>query len=554
MLRKIRFACLGLLAVAVLWLFGTHHLVDFRLYRRDLTELDLRGREITVAHYEKLAGRMPDTAIYWEIPFQGERLSQDTDELTVTALTEEEADVLIRHLPCLGTVHAEACTDYPALLRLKQLRPGVDVRYRVNLDGKPVKASVVSLQLDNITREDLAMLPFLPDLKILSMGGGSPDALPELRDWCWDEGVTLRLRLGSETVTETASDLTVTGLTEAQVSLLTLLPDLKKLHLIDPLASAESVLALPERLPAANVTWEKTVLGVTFPWDTRQVDLTPALALGPGERMGDKTAYQFSLDFPVQGTREEIPSSLKLSDRHPWPDRSRETPQLISEVEAAMDYFPEAETLVLCGAFLDNGAMDTFRETRREDYKVVWNVRCGKVATRTDAVFFMPVKYYVYYLNNEEAANLRYCPELVTVDIGHMAVSDIGFVEYLPDLEHLILAHTQIQYIEPIRSCKKLKFLEVDWSPIRDFTPLQDCTALEDLNIGNTWAKVDPLKEMTWLKNLWMIFRGEGWTLSQALPNTRVVSGGNATVASGWRNLPNYFEMRDRLKMYYMSW
>ena len=61
---------------------------------------------------------------------------------------------------------------------------------------------------------------------------------------------------------------------------------------------------------------------------------------------------------------------------------------------------------------------------------------------------------------------------------------------------------------------------------------------------------------MTWLKNLWVIECNAGVTykMTQALPNTRVQGSGNATVASGWRNLPNYYAMRDALGMYYMSW
>ena len=220
-----------------------------------------------------------------------------------------------------------------------------------------------------------------------------------------------------------------------------------------------------------------------------------------------------------------------------------------------MGYFPKAEQVLMIGGLLNNVQMAAFREARRQDYKVVWSVQCGNVLTRSDATFFMPVKYHVYYLNDVEAYNLRYLEEAVAVDIGHMNVSDISFVKYMPNLEYLILAHTGIQYIEPIRTCKKLKFLEVDWTGIRDLTPLQDCTALEDLNVGNTGVDLEPLKKMTWLKNLWAIFRGASiYPVSQALPNTKVVSSGNATVASGWRDLPNYYAMRDQLKMYYMSW
>lgn len=545
---------LTLAAAVLVWLFGSYHLVEFRFYRRGLTELDLRGQEIPVSHYEKLTEKMPDTRILWDVPFQGGTLSQETQTLTVTALAQEEAGILARYLPRLRTVHAESCADYDALLQLKQQRPDVNVLYRVPVDGKAMDAGALQMQLEGITEEALALLRYLPNLKFITISGGEAQTLRKLQAYCREQGILLRPRLKGEVLAEDTRRLTVSALAEEQAELLVLLPELKQLHLIEPEARAETVLGLPELLPETEVTWEKTILGKTFSWDATEIDLTDVISRGIGEGPLNKTGYQYSLDFGVQGTREEVPASVKLSEYHRWPDKTASTAQLIAEAGAAMDYFPNAETLVMCGSFLDNEAMAAFREARREEYKVVWSVKCGKLATRTDARFFMPVKYHVYYLQNEEAANLRYCPELVSVDIGHMSVSDISFVEYLPNLEHLILAHTGVRDIEPLRSCKNLKFLELDWTGIQDFSPLLDCTGLEDLNVGNTWGDIEPLKGMTWLKNLWMIYRREGRELAQALPDTRVVYTGTATVDSGWRDLPNYFAMRDNLMMYYMSW
>ena len=117
-----------------------------------------------------------------------------------------------------------------------------------------------------------------------------------------------------------------------------------------------------------------------------------------------------------------------------------------------------------------------------------------------------------------------------------MTLTDISFVEYMPKLKYLILAWTEVQYIEPIRTCKNLVFLELDNSCIRDYSPLVDCTALEDLNIGKTFCDITPILEMTWLKNLYMIF-GSGasaYKASQALPDTRVIATGNATGGRRW--------------------
>ena len=137
-----------------------------------------------------------------------------------------------------------------------------------------------------------------------------------------------------------------------------------------------------------------------------------------------------------------------------------------------------------------------------------------------------------------------------------MSIHNIEFVEYMPNLQYLILAHTQLQYIDPISTCKKLKFLELDWSPLKDLSPLTGCTALEDLNLGMTYADFAPIEQMTWLKNLWMVDCSSAarYRMKQVMTDTQVMVTGAATVANGWRDLENYYAMRDLLGMHYMSW
>jgi hypothetical protein len=413
----------------------------------------------------------------------------------------------------------------------------------------------MQISLNGITREELELLPYLPQLRTVTLSGGDPELLRQLQSYCRENSITLRLLIQGELVPDSTPALKVQGITNAEVSLLYLLDDLWALHLTEPEADGKALVQLRQALPKAAVTWEKSVLGQTFSQDAREIDLTDILSLGANQLPGTKTAYQYSMEYGIQGTPEEVPSSVKLLQHRPLPDKTAETAGLIQELEAAMEYFPEAEKLVLCGSVLDNEAMAAFRQRQADQYKVVWTVRCGKIATRTDATFFMPVKYHVYYLNDTESYNLRYCPDMIAVDIGHMMVSDISFVEYMPDLQYLILAHTAVRNIEPLRSCKNLKFLELDHTGVLDFSPLTECTALEDLNIGMTWNDVAPLKDVTWLKNLWMIERqSSAEEMMAALPNTNIVCFGTATVDSGWRELPNYFAMRDELLMFYMGW
>ncbi len=552
--RTIPVTVLAAVLISMIWFLMTYHVVEGKLYRRDAAALDLRGQNISVSHYEKLKKKMPDIPIRWDVPFQGTLLADDTQEISLETLTAEEAYVLAECLPKLRKASAEACGDYENLLWLKQQRPGVQVDYRVPLSGKTYASDALRLTLDEIRQEELQQLKYLPQLRQITIAGGEAEALQELQSICSERKIDVQIQIGGETYTKNTTVLSLTGFREEQADLLYLMPKLRKIHLTEPEAGAETLLELKEAFPYVMVTWEKAILGKTYPWDAKQIDLTEVFSLADGQKPGTKTAYESCAAYSVMGTREEIPSAVKLLERHPLPDRSRQTASIIRELKEAMAYFPKARELILVGCFLDDGAMDAFRTEQKENYKVVWTVRCGGVATRTDAKLFMPTKYRVYYLSNAESYNLRYCPEIVALDIGHMNISDISFVEYMPDLEYLILAHTSVQFIEPLRTCKKLKFLELDWSGIRDLSPLEDCTALEDLNIGNTGAKVDPLKNVPWLKNLWMINRGGAYEASKLLPDTKVVASGNATVASGWRNLPNYFAMRDELKMFYMSW
>lgn len=558
MKRKIWTAAIVLLAAAAIAAgicVSRYVIIDLQFYPKDTVSLDLRGQTVSISHYEALTEKLPEASIRWDIPFQEGVLTDDTRELAVASLTVEEAALLAEHLPDLRTVDGRQCTQFDGLLALKQQRPEIQVLYWVPLSGTNYASSAMQISLGSIRQEELELLQYLPYLKTVTLTGGEPAMLKQLQEYCKANDIAIRLLVGGQLVPEDAAKLEFYRITDDEVDLMYLLPNLKTLHLTEPEAAAQKLTQLQEDLPDVQVTWEKTLMGQTYPQDVQQIDLTPIIALGEGQKPGDETVYDRCLAMGIQGTPEEVRSAVKLLKHQPLPDKTAATAQLIEEVEAAMEYFPEAQTLIMCGSVLDNEAMAAFRERHADGYKVVWTVHCGKIATRTDATFFMPVKYHVYYLNDSEAYNLRYCPEMVAVDIGHMSVSDIRFVEYMPNLQYLILAHTAIRTIEPIRSCKKLKFLEVDHTGIMDFSPLLDCPSLEDLNIGKTWNDVEPLKKMTWLKNLWMVFRPKSAPeMVEALPNTNVVYAGSATVDSGWRDLPNYFAMRDELKMFYMSW
>ena len=511
---------------AFAWTAVRYHIVDGRLYPKDLQSLDLRGQEIRVNHYRKLSEKLPECDIRWDIPFQEGFLADDAREVTVTTLTAKDVERL-DYAEELQVVHAEDCRDYDTLAQLRHRRPELDVRYNVAFSAGSFAWNLDTLLLSSVAEEDIHLLQYLPNLKTVALETGSYDlhTVEALRGAVHNAGQKFGVVIGGNIVSDTETRLEIADIAEEELALLDYLPVLQQLKLENPNVSPEKLTALRETYPQMEISWQVTIEDLTFDENTREVDLT----------------------------------AVEITD--------------LSQVERKLACLPNLETVTfgLCGVDepkwgnsrskltaspIENEDLAAYRDRVREDYKVVWTVRLGpSIALRTDADNFMPNHFGVGILPDDYAYNLRYCEDMVCLDVGHMTLTDISFVEFMPKLKYLILAWTEVKYIEPIRTCKNLVFLELDNSTIRDLSPLVDCTALEDLNLGNTFCDVTPILEMTWLKNVYFILGSpaSAYKVSQAIPTAHVVASGNATVGGGWRRLQNYYDMRDCLNMPYMN-
>lgn len=547
----------ALLAVGIaVWFLLTHVWVAGTFYSRNADVLDLRFADVTTADYDKLRKKAPNSEILWRIPFQGKTYDQDTDVLYVTSLTDEDVATL-DYFTRLKTVEAQECTDYPQLAALTARRPEVTVEYAVTIDGREYPQDTAVVSISGITEEEINLLTYLPELTaVTAVGCRTPEQMTRLRDFCQEKGLSFALRFGTKTYPDTVQELDVTGVTDGELELLQLLPELKTLHLKNPKADPETVAQLRSTYPKADISWEVEIAGVSFPDDTKEVDLSAVLESSAAQTTtataaGSQTAAGAQTTTKTQtttGTATGTQSTKETQSTAPAVTLNLE------DLEKKMSYLSDAKQVFLGKCGLDNEKLAALRERVRDSYKLVWTVQLGKKLTaRTDDTTFMPVREHVYYFLDEDAYNLRYCEDMLCVDVGHMGLTNIDFVKGMPHLQILILAHNgQLQDISPISSCKELIFLELDWSAVKDFTPLVGCTSLEDLNIGLTYPSVEPLMQMTWLKNLWMVDRGGAYQLSQALPDTKIVASADVTVGAGWRNLPNYYKMRDMLGMEYM--
>lgn len=554
--KKILILLSAILVVAaggIAWLFSNYQIIGSQLYPKNAIQLDLRGQTVSTDQYAQLHEALPDCQILWDVPLSTGLYASDSTELSIPALSDTD-EALLQYFPNLNTLHIGACENPALLLSLIDAYPELEIRCSVPIGGQLCPQDTAQLALAGLAPEEAALLPLLPELTLVTIDGScDPDALRSLRDHCFSSGIELHITAGDYVFSSKDTALTIDAVTDDLIVPLSMMTQLETLHLPSPEANAENLLLLRDALSDTTVTWEKTILGKTFSSDAAEIDLTEILALNVGQVLGDRTPWQVGLEYHVQGTPEDVPSSIKVSKYHPLPDKTDETKDLIAEVEAAMAYFPDAEQVVMCGSWLHNIHMSNFRERHREDYKVVWSVQCGDLATRTDAKLFMPVKYHVYYFFTEDAYNLKFCEEMEAIDIGHMLVDDISFVKYMPNLKYLILTLGSVEDISPLSSCKNLIFLEMDWTSVTDYSPLIGCTALEDLNIGETFGNIAPVLEMHWLKNLWLVgcTHETIWMAAGSLTDTHIGAFYD-NPDDGWRQLPNYFAMRDALLMYYM--
>ena len=545
----------AVLTISLAWFFSAYNMISGGIYAKNAEIVDLRGKDISLADYADFREKYPESEILWDIPFQGKIYAQDTASLHVTSLTEKDAPV-IALFPDLSLLDATDCRDYGVLSEVIREFPQLEVRCSVSLSGTDYDQDSTAVWLSGCTEEELSAVKCLTKLEAIQIGGGmDPAVYSDLRDYAQEHDIELQFSVAGDILSEDIAALTLNRPTEDNLAVVLLMENLQQLHLADPEAPAETVLSLQSKMPNTQITWDKTIFGETYTQDVTQIDLSIPLSREDYADPNELTPYQRAAREYVLGTPDPLPSAVSIRYEN-LVDRTGQTADLIAEAEAAMAYFPGVTKLVMAGCFLDNEAMDAFRKAHEAEYEVAWTVKCGRIAPRTDATYFMPAKYNVYSFSGEDGQNLKYCEDIVCIDVGHMNIDDIGFTAYMPDLKYMILGETIIKDISPLANCKNLVFLEIQRSRVEDLTPLLQCTALEDLNIG-TLEKIDlnVVKQMKWLKTLYMAtFRKHLTEMQEALPDTFIKAPSDTTVLNnGWRELPNYYAMRDALLMYYME-
>ena len=266
----------------------------------------------------------------------------------------------------------------------------------------------------------------------------------------------LSFSVAGQQISPSVSYLDLSEASEEEVDrLISVLPALTSLRSLDlgsaaaesPTISWQQVRALREGLPQADIQYSFTVQGYPFTLSDKILNLNHMIFNDDGD-----LAESIAVCMP----------NLQILD---------------------MDS---------CG--VSNESMAAIRD-HLPGVDVVWRVWIGSdYSARTNAIRLMvsnPDRGGD--LNTPESIEgLFYCTNVKYLDMGHnYQLSDVSFLENMPDLEVLILAMSAVKDISPIANCKNLNYLEYQTSAAGDLSPLSGLTKLKDLNICYNFALRD---------------------------------------------------------------
>ena len=155
-------------------------------------------------------------------------------------------------------------------------------------------------------------------------------------------------------------------------------------------------------------------------------------------------------------------------------------------------------------------------------------------------------------LTSEDVQALKYCTDLMALDLGHNAISDISFMESLTKLQILILCDNRVTDISVLEFMPELEYAELMMNGITDVSVFQKLPKMLDLHLGsNKIRDFSPLYSCQQLKRLWVPSQfGEAFTSSRQkeiqaqLPDCFIFFNYGPHGSSPWQDDPRYAWMR----------
>lgn len=521
--RKKRFWLFGIAILLVLVSAAAILLFTVRIgghFFRRSGLIDARKAELSAEEYDAAAAALPDSEIRWSVPIGNERFDSFSEELTLSALPEEDVELLL-YFPRLERIDARQCMDGPALAAVAKLLPQTEILWSVPCTDGTVDGNTETLAVRKTGFDELrSLLPLLPGLRTLDLRESSLSVaeIDEIRLSFPALKVIYMVHLWGEDISSDSRSLTLKKGANGDFSelkeALRRLEELQSADLCGAELSAKELCAILDLCPA-QTRYLVPLCGERWDPDSEEIDI----------------------------------SGICVDD--------------LTEVEDAVAVLPKLKKLIMCDCGIPDEEMAALGE-RHPETRFVWTVHFSVYSLRTDATVFcasnLPNYGYVApSATSEQLSPLRYCTDLVALDLGHMFFRDLSFLEDLKNLKILIIVEERFHDISVLGTLEELEYLEIFNNTFDDISPLLNCKKLKHLNIGYTRGyNPAPLWEMDWLERLWYPGNRMGNTvcalLEEALPNTACYLPSydeDGSTGGGWRTDEAYYEMRNIFGMFY---
>ena len=378
------------------------------------------------------------------------------------------------------------------------------------------------------------------------------------------------LLIGGETA-ETLTAYAVPAGTEPDAEIaaaVRLCPALSELDLSRVSVPRETVAETADAYPSLRILWNDETHGASdsdaetlaFSGDQDPDDLTAYLTCFPNLKEVDLRSVSLSGEqangiadrFPAVAFRRTV--LLNGTSFDSFAETLDLSGAKIASYEAFSDelrYFPKLRRITLHDCSLTNEQLAAIRD-RYPEKGVVWTVHFGRWSVATDAVAFSTKQGdgNDHRLRSDKAKVLRYCTDLIALDLGHNDLTDIQWIGELKNLQVLILSdNRKLRDISAIGTLEKLKYLELFLTGVEDISPLQNLSGLLDVNLIYTRVTdVTPLLSCKKLERIWLgekvakqIGKEGAALLADAFPDAQfdLISVGSTKL--GWREHPRYY-------------
>lgn len=560
----------------------------------NLEMLDARESELDPAGYEELLKSVPENCVVlWSVPLTDGRFDNDTELLTLPGFNASDLDKL-PYFEKLKTVDATGSKGYDALLAFPERFPEVELLYSL-----PVGSSLLTMEDASFAVPadgDVAllkkMLPLFPALKEIDLTKVplSVDQILALKEAAPEMALAYRIPVGNASYlyTEEAIDLASSGVLVADelIHAVPLFENLQSADLHGTKLPAGEILKLKETLPELSLSYTAELFGNEYESDIAELDLRNQSVTG--EELSDllrpftslETVYipESAMDeSALETVQKEHPETVFVRNVEAFGQIvSNDIEELditdmkvgtVEYVEEEIAKLPHLKKIIMVDCGLPNEAMGWLQEQHPQT-KFVWTVKIGPHTIRTDVLGFStknPSRYENKGMSDSynrsvhtrkrlhpgDLDNLRYCTDLVALDVGHnyLTSADLEVLRYTPHLQILILADNKITDISVLSTLKELRYIELFMTLVEDVSPLIGLPDLVDINVCYMRLKnVDALCQFTQAERLWFSLNNlpkkECLKVVEALPNCECNYTTRYSTQGGWREHERYQWMR----------